>query len=112
MSNWDARLYAVLRDLGLSGRLSTLVLSCEVRAEKPAEAIFEAAARRAGFEAGEVALIGDEIRADGEGAIRAGWKQCLVRRPPASPPPDGMAWAPSLVMAVRKVLGCNYSHPG
>ncbi len=105
MSNWDARLHGVLRDLGLSGRLSALVLSCEVRAEKPAKAIFEAAARRAGLQPGEIALIGDEIRADGEGAIRAGWKQCLVRRPSASPPPDGMAWAPTLVEAVGEVLG-------
>lgn len=91
ISNWDPRLRPVLEGIGLSGRLSSIVLSCEVGREKPHREIYEAAQRAAGVPAEQVALIGDEAEADGHGALRAGWRQCLIDRGfTGSPREDGL----------------------
>jgi HAD superfamily hydrolase (TIGR01458 family) len=46
---------------------------------KPAAAFFEAASRRLGVAPGELAMVGDDIRGDVEGAQRAGMAGVLVR---------------------------------
>jgi len=110
LSNCDARLRAVLQDLGLADRIAALVLSCDVGVEKPDQAIFDAAARAAGCEHDRLALIGDEPLADGQGPLAAGWRQCLVSRNAQSPPvsaDEGFAWAEDLPTAVERVLARN-----
>lgn len=86
ISNWDPRLRSVLEGIGLSGRLSSIILSCEAGYEKPRPEIYAAAQLAAGVPAEEIALIGDEPEADGHGALRAGWQQCLVDRSAAATP--------------------------
>ena len=46
ISNWDERLRPLLRRLKLAGYFETIVVSREVRASKPARAIFQHAVRR------------------------------------------------------------------
>lgn len=105
LSNWDARLRPVLAALGLSGRLSPVIVSADAGAEKPDPRLFELAAAsipppHAGA---QPALIGDEPGADGEGALRAGWRVCLVDRVGRLSPEGAHATARSLVDAVRHI---------
>lgn len=107
MSNWDARLRVTLRDLGLDRHFETVLLSCDVGAEKPDPRIFRAAERAVDLPPGALALIGDEPLADGHGARGAGWRQCLIVRGPgetaaaAAAPADGLVRAGSLSAAVE-----------
>lgn len=107
LSNWDPRLRLVLDGMGLLDRLSALVISSEVGCEKPAPEVFHAARKASGYtEKGcSFGLIGDEAEADGRGALRAGWRQCLVVRNGAPVPGGGdLAWKPNLVDAVAQLL--------
>lgn len=100
LSNWDLRLRSILRGMGLLPRLASLVLSCEVGAEKPSPVIFEAALRATGLsDPAALGMIGDEPEADGHGALRAGWRQCLVLRdsPAAAPPLSSARGLPEVI---------------
>jgi REG-2-like HAD superfamily hydrolase len=99
LSNWDGRLRSVIGEL----RPAALVISSEAGAEKPDPLIFRAA-EQAARGATRLALVGDEPEADGHGALRAGWGQCLVWRSGADPPP-GLDSAPDLTGAVARLLG-------
>lgn len=103
LSNWDVRLHRVVEALGLKPRLEPVVISSDVGVEKPDGAIFEAAERLTGCRPEELALIGDEPKADGEGARARGWRQCLVWRD-TRPAPTHLRWAPTLDAAVRAVI--------
>lgn len=102
LSNWDARLAPVLKEMRLLPRLGAVIVSSDVGAEKPSAAIF-AAGELAASPATRFALIGDEPEADGRGALAAGWGQCLVWRS-QKPAPEGLASAPTLLDAVEDVL--------
>lgn len=102
LSNWDRRLRQTLTELEMLPRLAALVISSEVGAEKPSDRIF-AAARTAAHGASRFGLVGDEPEADGFGALRAGWRQCLVWRS-EKPAPEGLRSAPSLTEAVRRLV--------
>lgn len=106
LSNWDARLRLILEDLAPLRGIEPVVLSCDVGAEKPDAAIFEAAARVAGCLPERLALIGDEAEADGLGARAAGWRQCLVwrRDDPLPATASELRAAPTLLEAVRQLL--------
>lgn len=80
VSNWDDSCRAVLRDTGLAGLLDTVTVSCEVGAEKPDAAIFEAALRQTGYEAGQVLFVGDNYYDDVVGAQKVGI-DCLLLAP-------------------------------
>ena len=54
ISNWDSRLRPLLTNLGLTGYLDSITISCEVGAEKPSPHIFGEALRRF---AGSVSLL-------------------------------------------------------
>lgn len=107
LSNWDARLRSILKDLAPLRGMEPVVLSCDVGAEKPDTAIFEAAAQAAGCLPERLALIGDEVEADGMGARAAGWHQCLVwrRNDPLPTTTPELRATQTLVAAVRQLLG-------
>lgn len=72
LSNWDARLRPLLRELGLLELLDFQVISHEVGYEKPHEAIFRAALDAAGANPEEFLHVGDSLSADIEPARAVG----------------------------------------
>ena len=90
VSNWDSRLHAVLRGLGLTERFRFALTSAEFGAEKPHPSIFREAARRFGLPPEEVLHVGDLLRDDVEGARAAGLQALLLDRG-CEPHPDGTA---------------------
>ncbi|HEX2483699.1 MAG TPA: HAD-IA family hydrolase [Myxococcota bacterium] len=78
-SNFDLRLPAVLRGLGLDALLDAVVLPGEVGAPKPARALFDAALARLGVAAEEAVFVGDAPAEDLAGARAAGLRTVDVR---------------------------------
>jgi putative hydrolase of the HAD superfamily len=78
ISNWDDRLPCVLDGLGLTALLEPRIVSFEVGVEKPDPEIFRIALERAGVEPGRALMVGDDRRADVEGAEAAGMRAMLV----------------------------------
>lgn len=81
LSNWDYRLRGLLEAFNWAGRFDPIVISGEVGWEKPDPRLFEHAAACAGVPAGACALVGDDVRSDGEGAARSGWHFAPIQRP-------------------------------
>jgi putative hydrolase of the HAD superfamily len=105
LTNWDPRVRPTLDDVGILPRFSAVVLSSDVGCEKPGAAIFRAAQLIAGVDDPDgLALIGDDVESDGEGARRAGWRHCLVARPPARPIPEALSYRATLPDAVLSLL--------
>ena len=72
ISNFDLRLYEILRHVGLLDLFEQIVLSSQVGADKPSPRIFEEALRRFAVEPAELLHVGDEEKTDGEGARAIG----------------------------------------
>ena len=72
VSNWDSRLPALLRELGLRRHFGPLVVSALEGVEKPDPRIFRLAAQRGGVRPAEVLHVGDREREDVQGATGAG----------------------------------------
>ena len=72
LSNWDTRLRSLLSALDLLPLLDTVVISGEVRLEKPDPAIFDLSCMRLGTPPAFVLHIGDQRQADLLGARGAG----------------------------------------
>ncbi|EMD37729.1 hypothetical protein CERSUDRAFT_114362 [Gelatoporia subvermispora B] len=81
ISNTDARMRAVLEDLGVLPLLDPVLLSEEEGVEKPSREIYLRACARAGVRPEEVVHVGDELAADYYGAKGSGIAALLVRRP-------------------------------
>jgi putative hydrolase of the HAD superfamily len=99
ISNWDARLERVLRDLGMDEELDWIVISHQIGTEKPGEPIFREALRRAKVPAGRALHVGDSYEEDVVGAQRAGLSAVWLRRDPIREP------APSAVPCVESLCG-------
>jgi putative hydrolase of the HAD superfamily len=80
ISNFDSRLFGVLRGLGLADVFDTVTISSLAHAAKPAPRIFQLALERHAADPGEAIHIGDSVRDDVEGARRAGLHGVLVDR--------------------------------
>lgn len=80
ISNFDSRLYDVLRACGLDGFFDSVHISTRVGAAKPDPAIFQAALNYFGIEPGQAWHVGDSLREDVEGARAAGLQACLIDR--------------------------------
>jgi putative hydrolase of the HAD superfamily len=80
ISNWDSRLRPLLADLGLTQRLDSITVSCEVGAEKPCPKIFRAALDAASVRADEAVHIGDSYEEDVTGAEAVGMRAVLIER--------------------------------
>ncbi len=80
ISNFDSRLYDVLRACRLDHFFDSIHISTRVGAAKPSSAIFQAALNYHAVEARQAWHIGDILREDVEGAIAAGVNAVLLDR--------------------------------
>ncbi len=85
VSNWDSRLEPLTRKLGIRDAFETVVASGAAGVSKPSPAIFAQALGRLGVEPAEAAHVGDSLRDDVWGAVRAGMRPVWLRRPEARP---------------------------
>ena len=83
LSNFDRRLRSILAGHGLDRYFHGMVISSEVGASKPHPRMFEAALRAAQAHPHECLHVGDEVKADLEGAQAAGMTAFRVNRPEA-----------------------------
>ena len=80
ISNFDSRLFSVLRGLGLADVFDTVTISSLTRAAKPAPRIFHVALEKHAVDPDEAVHVGDSVRDDVEGAIKAGLHAVLLDR--------------------------------
>ncbi|CAI0402069.1 unnamed protein product [Linum tenue] len=72
VSNFDTRLRKLLKDLNISHLFDTVIVSSEVGYEKPDPKIFHAALDQVNVAAGRAVHVGDDFKADKEGANAIG----------------------------------------
>jgi putative hydrolase of the HAD superfamily len=82
VSNFDSRIYAVLKALNLAEYFTSVTISTEVGAAKPQSQIFTAALQKHNCIAENVWHIGDSFKADYCGAKAAGLKAIWLNREP------------------------------
>ncbi|PSB37761.1 hydrolase [filamentous cyanobacterium Phorm 46] len=80
VSNFDSRLYAVLKSLDLAEYFSSVTISTEVGAAKPDSQIFTVALQKHNCLAENVLHIGDSFKADYCGATNAGLNAVWLNR--------------------------------
>lgn len=80
VSNFDSRIYAVLKALNLAEYFTSVTISTEVGAAKPDSQIFTAAWQKHNSIAENVLHIGDSFKADYCGAKAAGLKAIWLNR--------------------------------
>lgn len=80
VSNWDAGLEGLLRDMRLLPYFDTVVSSAVVGYRKPNPVIFDLACENLGVEAAHAVHVGDHPEADGCGALAAGLRPILIDR--------------------------------
>jgi putative hydrolase of the HAD superfamily len=80
ISNWDARLRPLLRAMCLDGEFDSITVSCEVKVEKPAPEIFQAALRTVQADPMEALHVGDSYEEDVRGAKAVGMHSILIDR--------------------------------
>lgn len=80
LSNFDTRLYPVLRALQLEPFFSSVTISTEVGAAKPDQQVFQAALNKHNCSPAQAWHIGDSLREDYEGAKAAGLRAIWLKR--------------------------------
>lgn len=80
ISNFDSRLFGVLRGLGIADTFDTVTISSLAQAAKPAPQIFQRALEQHAVDPEEALHIGDSLREDVEGASKAGLHAMLLDR--------------------------------
>lgn len=80
VSNWSEVLPELLADLGLDEHLGFIIVSADLKAEKPERAIFERALFRAGVPAAETVHVGNHFEHDVRGALNAGMRAVWIDR--------------------------------
>ena len=80
VSNWDSRLHTILESTGLAEYFDFILASAEVGSAKPDKKIFIEAIRKSGVDPTEACHIGDDLRADIQGANSVGIEAILVDR--------------------------------
>jgi putative hydrolase of the HAD superfamily len=81
LSNWDARLHAVLDGTGLGAYLPQRFISAELGWEKPDPAIYRHVAEILRQSPAALLSVGDDPRNDVEGPRKAGWQAMQIERP-------------------------------
>jgi putative hydrolase of the HAD superfamily len=81
LSNWDARLHAVLDGSGLGEYLPQRFISAELGWEKPDQAIYRHVAEILRVPPSALLSVGDDPRNDVEGPRKAGWQAMQIERP-------------------------------
>ncbi|MFM8551947.1 MAG: HAD-IA family hydrolase [Nitrospiraceae bacterium] len=85
ISNFDTRLFSVLKGLGLTEWFDTVTISSWARAAKPAPKIFRLAHDKHAVDAEEAVHVGDSLKDDWEGARAANVAGLLLDRAGAHP---------------------------
>jgi putative hydrolase of the HAD superfamily len=98
ISNFDLRLRQILEHVGVLDLFEQIVVSSQVGAEKPSPRIFEEALRRFAVEPAELLHVGDEEKADGDGARALGIQAFIL------------GFAGSGLSGLRERLGLAASH--
>ncbi|MDF0675244.1 MAG: HAD-IA family hydrolase [Nitrospira sp.] len=80
ISNFDSRLFTVMRGLGIADAFDTVTISSLAQAAKPAPQIFHMALEKHGIDPEEALHVGDSLRDDVEGAKQAGLHAVLLDR--------------------------------
>jgi putative hydrolase of the HAD superfamily len=80
VSNFDSRLFTILRGLGIESFFDSVTISSLAHAAKPAPKIFEVALEKHAVDPEEAVHIGDSLRDDVEGAQKAGLTGILLDR--------------------------------
>lgn len=80
ISNFDSRLFNVLRGLGMADLFDTVTISSLAHAAKPAPKIFQAALDKHAMDPEDAVHVGDSRRDDVEGARKAGLQAVLIER--------------------------------
>lgn len=80
VSNFDSRLFTVLRGLAIESFFDSVTISSLAQAAKPAPKIFEVALEKHAVDPEEAVHIGDSLRDDVEGAEKAGLTGILLDR--------------------------------
>ncbi|MBH0203565.1 MAG: HAD-IA family hydrolase [Nitrospira sp.] len=80
ISNFDSRLFTVLRGLGIADVFDTVTISSLAQAAKPAPQIFHLALEKHAVDPDEALHIGDSLRDDVEGAKKSGLHAVLLDR--------------------------------
>jgi putative hydrolase of the HAD superfamily len=80
ISNFDSRLFSVMRGLGIAEAFDTVTISSLARAAKPAPQIFRLALDKHAVDPEEAVHVGDSLRDDVEGAVKAGLHGVLLDR--------------------------------
>jgi putative hydrolase of the HAD superfamily len=86
ISNSHRSLDAFREHFSLNGLIHVSVSSSEHGYMKPHRSIFDAALERAGVTAAESMMVGDSLKHDVEGALKAGMRAVLLRRSGEVPP--------------------------
>ncbi|TAJ22930.1 MAG: HAD family hydrolase [Nitrospirae bacterium] len=84
ISNFDTRLFSVLRGLGIADLFDTVTIASLAKAVKPAPRIFHLALDQHAVDPEEALHVGDSFRDDVEGARKAGLAAVLIDRGQAS----------------------------
>ncbi|MBH0189292.1 MAG: HAD-IA family hydrolase [Nitrospira sp.] len=85
ISNFDSRLFPVMRGLGIADLFDTITISSLAQAAKPAAKIFQLALDKHAVDPEEALHVGDSLRDDVEGAGKAGLHAVLLDRQGTSP---------------------------
>ena len=80
ISNFDSRLFNVLRGLSIAALFDTITISSLAHAAKPAPKIFQLALDKHAMDPDDAVHVGDSLQDDVEGARRAGLAAVLVSR--------------------------------
>jgi putative hydrolase of the HAD superfamily len=96
VSNYDARLHHVVRELGLRQFFDAVLVSSEVGWAKPSPRIYAAALAALRVAPGEALMVGDRPREDVEGARAAGLRALLYD-------PRGRSPGPGSVRDLRRI---------
>jgi len=80
ISNFDSRVYGVMKDLAILELFDSVTISSETGYAKPDPRIFAAAVRSLDAAADETLLVGDSLRDDVYAAQNAGLKAILIDR--------------------------------
>jgi len=81
LSNWDARLHAVLDGGPLGEYFSNRFISAELGWEKPDPAIYRHVVESLRIKPESILSVGDDPRNDIEGPKRSGWQTLQIERP-------------------------------
>ena len=80
ISNFDSRLFPVLRGLGIEQFFDTITISSLSQAAKPAPKIFRLALEKHAVDPEDAVHVGDNLKEDVEGATKAGLTSVLIDR--------------------------------